>query len=277
MYIITFNNKLYYYIGSTTNFKKRINKHNLNIKEYIKALENNDYKARKENSLNDMIKFYLDSILLQRITSKSKIDYSFDNQKLNALRLNIRILYLNTNYLNLFRSIYPKYKLDKGEKILLSKITEILIKWLESSLIYNFQPKLNIAEKALFKHIEWNDELLDISNRNDKIPEYLKTTLDKKYKIYIVITTEKPFELDSIPNDFLSNKITQYFINNIEDYLPLTYDDHEEKLIYVSTFQDISFKFNLREYEVLSNLNRYHQYKGTLLKNPLKLKKFRRI
>lgn len=270
-YIITFNNKFYYYVGSTTNLKNRINTHNLNIKEYIKALGIKDYKAIRENSLNDMLKFYLNSIILEPVSSNSKIENSLDIQKLSTLGLQIKILYLSTNYLNLFKSIYSDYKLDKGEYLLLSKITDFLVKLLESSLIRKFQPKLNIENKVFFKHLEWNDEFLDISKRYNKVPESLKTAFIKKYKIYISITVEKTINLDNLRNSPLSNKVPQYFLNDYGDFPSLTYDERLEYLIYVSTLQDICSNYNLRYYEVLINLNRFHHYKGTILKNPLKI------
>lgn len=230
-YVIIFNNKLYYYIGSSTNLKERIRTHTNNILNYIKG---------NNNDLNEMLKFYLTSLHKQGC---EKDDFNFS----------IKIIYMNTHYLNLFKYIYPDYKLSKGEFIILSKITDFLIKILEKSLIFKFKPLLNIEKNVVFKHFEWNDEFLDFYSKNNKIAEYLKA---KRYEIFIKIEKKK---------------YSYYYILFLNKFLKVRYDKELEVSICISTLQDICSSYNLRYYEVLYNLNQYHHYKETILKNPLKI------
>lgn len=171
-YIITFQNKYYYYIGSSTNLRDRMKTHTTNI---------NSFLSNRNSSLSEFFKFYLNFCKKQK--SKSN----------DSLNFNIKILYLSTNYLNLFRLIYPHYRLSKGEWLLLSKITDFFIKILEASLIIKFHPKLNSTNKVVLKYFEWSDEFLQIYSKNNKAGEYLKS---KKYKICI-LRREKSF-LDKI-------------------------------------------------------------------------------
>lgn len=290
-YIITFKNKLYYYIGSSINLKNRINTHIHNLTNYIKALKAKDDKAKdgkakignliewhiqameakndkikKSEKLNEILKFYLDSIvffsgstesLIQRAKLKNN---SVEQQILYELGFDIRILYLNTNYLNLFKRIYPDYNLCKGELILLTKITDFITRTLEYSLIKNFHPKLNVTYKPIYKHFEWNDEFLDNYSRNKILSNYPN---NKKYAIYMY------FDKTEYPDYLLWNsKELKY----LYDIFPLEINyEYDEKLICISTLQNICSTYNLREYEILGNLNQYHNYKETLLKNPLKI------
>lgn len=94
-YIITFNNKLYYYIGSTCDLKERLKDHTYNIETYCKAIREANMEEIIDNHLNETFKYFLES---QR---------SWD--------FNFNILYISTNYLNKFKSIYQDYELNKAE------------------------------------------------------------------------------------------------------------------------------------------------------------------
>jgi hypothetical protein len=165
----------------------------------------------------------------------------------------MKIVYLNTNYLNKFKSIYPDYKLSKGELILLKRIIDFIIRFLEQSLLHNFHPFLNMAEKAIFKHFEWNDKFLDHHNRNNEIFKYYKRN---KYEIFLM--TE--FSKHEYYYDLLLNKYFSKICKN--EY---------EVSISKGSLLHICYGYNLRYYEVLANLNKFHHYKSTILKNPLKI------
>jgi GIY-YIG catalytic domain len=229
-YIINFNKQ--YYIGSTTNFKNRFRSHTSNIGEYLKRKTINFlYENYK---LNEIQRFYL------------------LNEK-NVLNFEIKILYLNTNYLNKFRFIYPDYKLSKGELILLKRINDFVVKFLEESLLRKFHPFLNMAENVIFKHFEWNDEFLDYNSRNNKVFKYYKT---KKLHIFIIT---KSNEREDFYN-FILNK-----------YYSETCEYRSKVLIFKGSLQDICYAYNLKYYEVLVNLNKFHHYESSILKNPLKI------
>jgi len=265
-YIITFKNKLYYYIGSSIDIRRRISSHVHNFYKYNQALKDKNDKDIRSSKLNEMIKFYLNSIILfygsvDSLVQRSNLKFiSVEEQIIYELGFNINILYLNTNYLNLFKRIYPDYNLCKGEIILLTKITDFITRTLEYSLIKKFDPKLNLAYQPVYKYFQWNDEFLDNYSRNKILTGYSN---NKKYAIYMCFDkTEYP--------DFLlwNSKDLKYLYDDFP--LEIIYE-YDEKLIYVSTLQNICSTYNLRQYEILGNLNQYHNYKETLLKNPLKI------
>nr|YP_010697826.1 NADH dehydrogenase subunit 4 [Porodaedalea chrysoloma]WCF76787.1 NADH dehydrogenase subunit 4 [Porodaedalea chrysoloma] len=212
-YIITFENKYYYYIGSTANIKNRFKTHTLNI--------NNYYVNNSTKGLSNFLKYFL----INEYNGKKPTNF------------NINIVYLTTNYLNKFQEIYPNYKLSKGEWILLNKITDFIVKILEESLILHFHPKLNSAKKVVFKHFEWNDESLQIYSENGKASDYLKA---KKYAIYLKCRDKSTLNLMNEP-------------------------------IRITTLQDLCSRYRLNKEEVLSNLNYYHHYNGTIFRYPLKI------
>ena len=235
-YIITFNNKVYYYIGSSTDFKKRFNTHTLNI---------NNYKENKNNTLTGIFKEFLDSI------------------RKNA-GFNINIIYLSHNYLTLFQTEYPYYKLSKGEFILLNKISDFLVKTLEISLFEKFHPKLNSLNKVSFKHFEWNDEYLNIYRENNNNKEYLKAST---YGIYGL--SSKTRTIADLAK-FLKLKFTKD--EEINYYNKINNDI----LIRETTLQDLCQRYNLNYKEVLNNLNTFHYYNEiTSLRNPLKIVKIK--
>lgn len=94
-YIITFNNKLYYYIGSTCDLKERLKDHTFNIETYCKAIREANMEEIINNRLNETFKYFLES--------SPRKDFNFN------------ILYISTNYLNKFKSIYQDYELNKAE------------------------------------------------------------------------------------------------------------------------------------------------------------------
>jgi hypothetical protein len=234
-YVINFYKQ--YYLGSTINFKNRFKSHTNHIENFLKdkKLSFTYEKFTYEKfQLNEIQAFYL------------------LNDK-NISNFEIKILYLNTNYLNKFISIYPDYKLNKGELILLKRINDFIVKFLEESLIHKFHPFLNQAENVWFKHFEWNDEFLDYNSRNNKIFECFK---NKKYQIFISTELSKREDLYDI------------FLNK---YFFKIYKYQSEILISKGNLQDICYNYNLKYYEVLANLNKFHPYEDTILKNPLKI------
>jgi hypothetical protein len=196
-----------------------------------------------------MTKFYLQSCHSYYSLTESEIKNSliYVNPLIDKLSFNIKILYLNTNYLKLFKTIYSDYKLSKGEYILLRKITDFFSKFLEQSLIIKFNPKLNITNKVVFTHFEWEDKFLNI---------YGNYLLSNKYSIYVLV----------------ENKRRPHNIKNVFNTdLPLIYHSKIDKLVNTSTLTVISSRYNLNPYEVLCNLGRYHLYKGAHLIAPLKI------
>jgi hypothetical protein len=209
-YIITFNNNLYFYIGSTINIKNRIKSHNKNIDSLGK-------------NLSEIFKYFLNS----EIHENKIIEYK------------IRPIYLGINYFTKFKNLFTDYKLSKGEWLLLKKITELIIRILEQSLILNYKPKLNSAEKIAIGQIDWRDEWLHYYG-----PE-------KDYK--------------QMP------KYSLYYISKIKKYkycgIIVSFD---EIVRYLGTFtlHDLFKRYNFNKDEVLNNLNIYHIYKDiTILKN----------
>jgi hypothetical protein len=253
-YIINFKNKYYYYIGSTTNIKERFKAHSDNINKFLnnKFLNNNN---------NDTL-----SVLFQYFLSSEFDYYSYNNpysntQIQNLLNLNINVLYLSPNYFNLFKLIYPDYCLSKGEWLLLSKITDFLIKTLEENLITEFQPKLNFHNKVVFKHVEWEDNFLYTYSQNNKPYSYPK---NKNYKIsFLTLDDRDYFSYDFYDISYIDNIVKKINDLNIQPS-PHTI---EKKSLYT-----LCKKYNLNKEEILSNLNRFHHYKTeTHLRNPLKL------
>jgi predicted GIY-YIG superfamily endonuclease len=209
-YIITFNNNLYFYIGSTTNIKNRIKSHNNKINSFDK-------------DLSELFKYFLNS----EIHENKKIEYK------------IRPIYLGINYFTKFKNLFPDYKLSKGEWLLLKKITELIIKILEQSLILNYKPKLNSAEKIAIGQIDWRDEWLHYYGPEK---DYKKIP---KYSLYYI---------SKIKNDKYCGEIVSF----------------DEIVRYFGTFtlHDLFKRYNFNKDEVLNNLNIYHIYKDiTILKN----------
>ncbi len=136
-YIITFSNKNYFYIGSTTNFKTRFKTHTKNINDYINI---------KNNSPNKLFKWFL---------FLEKSYYFMDKGELkDCIKYDFNIMYLSPNYLNQFKNTYSNYILNEKEEILLDLLTDFNIKFLEGSLITHFKPTLNIIEKIVFKSLK---------------------------------------------------------------------------------------------------------------------------
>lgn len=238
-YILDINKQ--YYIGSTSNFNYRFKSHSKHVEDFMYYKSENSSSTAslsgsryKNIQLNEIQKFFL-----------------LKDEKIS--NFNANILYLNINYLNLFKFIYPNYKLNKGELILLKIITDFINKFLEQSLLHKFHPFLNMADYAIFKHFEWNDEFLDYNSRNNNVFECFK---NKKYEIFIITELNK----EEYNYDLLLNK---YYFH--------TYKCQSKVAISNGYLQDICYKYNLKYYEVIANLNKFHHYESTILKNPLKI------
>lgn len=156
-YVIIFDNILYLYIGSTTNLVDKGKYLTNNIRKIIKNIPS------KPKRCNTNIERFIES----EITHNGFLTY------------NILPVYFCCNYLNKFKSLYPEYKLSKGEFILLSSITDLTIKILEKSLITYFKPKLNKLNYAEIKPLIWCDSYLDEYCYKDPSPSY--KSLYKKY------------------------------------------------------------------------------------------------
>jgi len=250
-YIIIFDNKNYYYIGSTTQIKNRFKAHSENIKNYIEM---------KKEGLNEFFERFLDT----EINYLNKNSKNKKTQK-NFLNFKLKPLYLSTNYLNKFKQIFPNYVLSKGEWLLLNMITDLIVKTLEESLIIKFQPKLNIAKKVVFKYFEWNDEFLKIYSKSEKTSEKFNRT--EKYGIYLsnwekrISFLEKIVKLKEENNQYPSHEI--YEINLLREW----------QCRQILTLNKLCSRYNLKQREVLNNLNRYHHYNEATLRNPLKIVK----
>ena len=221
-YIIMFKNRYYYYIGSSTNLKQRINTYNSTL--------NN---LNGKNFLNVKLNWELKSLILWE-------DFDVDYE--------INVLYLTNNYINLFESYYPDYKLNKGEYILLKKITDFYIKVLETSLINTYTPLLNMANAGYLKHVNWEDDYLKTYSKNYK--DYDK---HNKYSVYLERREEG-----------LNRDILKYMS---EKEMGI----YRSGFIRTGTLNDICKRYYLREEEVLANLNKYHNYFGAKLRNPIKI------
>jgi len=232
-YIIIFNNNLYYYIGSSINILDRVKNHNSNIENIIYELLYN-LGLSSENYCKckpDANKLWYNFI-------ESEIKY---NEELNY---KIIPIYFSTNYLNKFQLLHPKYKLSKGEWIILKYITDLTIKILEQSLIYKFQPKLNILENVYIQYYSWNDSYLnEITNDKYLSKIYGKTN---KYLILIHKLNYKKEFIYGVNRDISNNReyiiigpYTEYYIKN---------------------------KYNLNINEVIENNKKLHYYKGCKLK-----------
>ena len=130
-----------------------------------------------------------------------------------------------------FEAIYPYYKLSKGEWIILTKINDLIIKILEQSLIDYYHPKLNIALKVVHQNFDWKDEYLQVYAKEKNYKEYLKKN---HYCIY-----QKRFDT--------------------------------EHLVACLTLNGIKARYSLNEEEVLENLNNFHYYTKSNLRQPLKI------
>lgn len=139
-YIIKFNHNLYFYIGSTSNLIKRIQSHNTNVLNVVKNLP----YIKKDSVRNQPGK---------PVNSKL-FDYFIKDEIRHIGELSYKILpiYLGYNYLKKFLLLYPDYKLSRGEWILLSSITDFIIKLLEQSLINYFNPRLNELHNVAMRH-----------------------------------------------------------------------------------------------------------------------------
>jgi predicted GIY-YIG superfamily endonuclease len=243
-YIITFNNKNFYYIGSSSNLRRRFKKHKKNILNYIL------YKKRNKN-LNDYFKNFLYSEInnYKLFNINSKIKKSIKDY----LKFDIGVIYLCTNYFKKFKNKYPEYELNEVEIIILKMITDFFMKILELSLIENFKPKLNIAKNVSFKTFMLDDYLLEYYIKNIISKKYFK---NDKFNIYIK---------DEVYSHFKRRKIkTRYKLI----YTPNKYKD---KLIYTSTLEELCYKYNFNIEKILNNLNNWHIYEETKFKIPLKI------
>ena len=124
-YIYTHTSNEFSYIGSAYNFNERHKTH----KDALRTNKTYFYKFIKENGGLDS--FYLG------------------------------VVYLTPNFLVEFKSKYPYYKLNKGELIFLTHLTELFSKTLEQSLISGASPNLNTQHSVFFIYKEWNDEWLN--------------------------------------------------------------------------------------------------------------------
>jgi hypothetical protein len=149
-YIITFNNNLYYYIGSTINIKNRTYSHFNYINNVIKYFTTSGREGRIETHGMGIKEHFLESEIKALQPHNINIKFSID------------IVYLATSYLKKFKNIYPKYKLSKGEWILLYYMTDLTIRILEQSLIIYYRPKLNFNYTVSIKYFDWDDRYLQI-------------------------------------------------------------------------------------------------------------------
>ena len=94
--------------------------------------------------------------------SPSSNFHKFINDNQGFEKVSFSILYLTNNYYEKFISLYPNYKLSKGEKVLLKKLTNLQIRILEQSLItYLLNNKTNLLNKqsiVSYQYLEWDKQ-----------------------------------------------------------------------------------------------------------------------
>jgi hypothetical protein len=144
VYLIEFNNKQSYYIGSSINIKKRFLQHKK--QKMVNIFKSFNHKFDLNLTLTDKNLYYF---------------FKFGS------------LYITIDYLKEFKYLYPNYKLSKGEWIILNKLTDLHVKILEQSLIYNYKPNLNKSQTVSYRFIEWRKEWLYYY---DKESEYRKSS-----------------------------------------------------------------------------------------------------
>jgi hypothetical protein len=239
-YAITFNNNLYYYIGSTTNITDRVKNHHTNLQKII-------HKVTRDTldpfiNVNDIISTFLEHYILSEICRNINLEYK------------ISPVYISTNYLKKFELLNPQYKLSKGEWILLTSITDLLVKILEQSLIVKFKPKLNTLNNVAIKHFVWHDRYLEeYSSGTSLYKEYTKTN---KYLIKIPNPHYKKDFIISLLGKRPNRKDSELYTN---EYL----------IIGPRSEHQLCKQYNLDINEVLDNLNILHNYNGCTLKQPM--------
>lgn len=254
-YAILFSNKLYYYIGSTSNIEDRIKNHHSNIQKIIRKViwegfyYNHDPKIHYNSN---MLEYFIATEILK---GKIKVDYV------------IIPIYFSTNYLKKFIKLNPDYFLSKGEWILLTLVTELIIKILEQSLLVKFKPKLNTVNSISIKHFDWNDKFLEVySKERSLIAQSKEYSTVKKYLIliphYKKISTP-PYYKSKKPEtiDLFDKENDKYFDTNYIDMK----DINSGRKIYFTkkgpfTLYQISKRYNLNREEILENLNKFHNY-----------------
>lgn len=239
-YIIIFNNKLYYYIGSTTDIMSRVNTHKNNIQNNIKHIFSNYKLSGVHYSTSGIVEHFLNSEILHNY----RIDY------------NILPIYLSTNYLNKYTLLNPSYQLSKGEWIILKYVTDLTIKILEQSLIDKFKPKLNTSEYVGIRPWSWRDSYLDeISHCK---------SLDKVYGGSSKFLIKQPLTKEAV---------TMYKELQNKNYSVRFKIIDEGEYSYIAwppkTISYICKSYNLNIKEILANDNILHNYIGCNLSQPM--------
>jgi hypothetical protein len=259
-YAILFNNNLYYYIGSTTNIKDRVKNHHSNIQKIIHKViwdgfyYNHDAKVHYNSNI---LEYFIASEILN---GKINIDYT------------IIPVYFCTNYLKKFANLNPDYKLSKGEWILLTSITELIIKILEQSLIVMFKPKLNMVNNVTINHFDWNDNFLEeYSNERSLIAQSKEYSMINKFLILI-----PHIKKISTPHYYKTNrqKYMDLIVKEYNNYIDIKDISSKRKVYFTKkgpySLYQISKRYNLNREEVLENLNKLHNYEECiLLKQPI--------
>lgn len=103
-------------------------------------------------------------------------------------------IYQTTNYLKLFRTINPYYKLSKGEVVILTHLTQLEARVLEQSLLFKYKPSLNSDINVYFPIQSWDPIILT--------SEWKGTHLANKIEIWYnpIINTTK--DSNGVPDNF---------------------------------------------------------------------------
>jgi LAGLIDADG DNA endonuclease family len=130
-YIIYSRKSLYYYIGYSTDIKKRLITHYKNI-----IFSNN----------GELWDFYINSCIENKV----------------KIYIDMGPICLYQNYFKAFIQENPDYKLTVGEYFILTFHTELVGKILQQSLISYYNPLLNHSKYINIERIIWNDKYLNI-------------------------------------------------------------------------------------------------------------------
>lgn len=163
-----------HYIGSSLNIKNRLISHK----------ESKTYSVYSEDT-------------------KEFIRYKNLTDVENEIKFKCGNLYITKDYLIEFKKLYPKYTLSKGEWLILNKLTDLHIKLLEQSLIYNLEEfktekhmnsfseqSLNSIFHVAYRFAEWKKEWLFLYQKES---EYKKAT---KVIVYMLVDSKAIINLN---------------------------------------------------------------------------------
>lgn len=212
------------YIGSSIDISSRYKNHKYNFK---KSTTHFALYLRSNNGLNDF---------------------------------NFGMVYLTTNYFLKFTTLFPNYKLSKGEGFLLYSLTELHIKILEQTMITRLKPNLNGLNYVSFNNLEWRKEWLN--KYFDLEPDSIAVSfVDKPDSTEIEykkssskVIKKSQYKKQTKINIF--TKLTEREIKLLPENIKSEYENIETSTFKKSfTVNDFSKKYNISKDIIYENLN----------------------